>query len=142
MANFVYNSFKSEILQANINLATDSIYVALVEDTYVPSASHTGFNQVTEITTAASGYTSNGLELSGNAISINNTNLDVIFDAEDTIWNPSTITASGAVLYKRTGSDQGPLIGFIDFGSNQTSNNGSFTIQWAATGLIRLQNTA
>jgi len=60
-------------------------------------------------------------------------------DAADTTWASSTITARYAVVYASTGTaSTSPLIGYVDFGSDQSSTNGNFTITWDATGIVRV----
>jgi hypothetical protein len=62
-----------------------------------------------------------------------------VFDADDVVWTSSTITARGAVLYKDTGTPStSPLICYIDFGSNKSSNGADFTIQWSSSGILKL----
>lgn len=59
-------------------------------------------------------------------------------DADDVTWASSTITARYAVIYKDTGvATTSPLIGFVDFGQDESSSNGNFTIQWSANGILR-----
>jgi hypothetical protein len=60
------------------------------------------------------------------------------FDGADVSWASSTITARYAVIYDATpGSDATrPLIGLIDFGADQTTNNGTFQITWDALGIF------
>ena len=63
----------------------------------------------------------------------------IILDAADTTWASSTITARYAVIYDSTGtSSTSALIGYVDFGSDQASTNGNFTITWDATGIVRI----
>lgn len=60
------------------------------------------------------------------------------FDAADVSWTSSTITGRYAVIYDSTpGSDATrPLIGLVDFGADQTTNNGTFAITWDALGIF------
>jgi len=61
-------------------------------------------------------------------------------DADDTTWSSSTITARYAVIYDASPATNAtrPLIGYVDFGSDQSSSNGNFTITWDATGIVRI----
>lgn len=64
----------------------------------------------------------------------------VQFDAADPSWTSSTITARYAVIYNRTPASDAtrPLIGLFDFGSNQSTNNGTFAITFDALGIFTL----
>jgi len=58
------------------------------------------------------------------------------FDAADPSWTSSTITARYAVIYDRTPASDAtrPLLALIDFGSNQSTTNGTFAITFDALG--------
>ncbi len=59
-------------------------------------------------------------------------------DAADVTWASSTITARYAAIYKDTGSAAtSPLMGWVDFGQDESSSNGNFTIQWSPNGILR-----
>ena len=64
----------------------------------------------------------------------------IVLDADDQTWTSSTITARYAVVYDATPATNAtkPLIGYVDFGSDQSSSNGNFTITWDATGIVRI----
>lgn len=60
------------------------------------------------------------------------------WDGADVSWASSTVTARYAVLYDRTPATDAtrPLIGLFDFGSNQTTNNGTFAVTFDALGVL------
>jgi len=62
----------------------------------------------------------------------------VQFDAADVSWPSSTVTARYAVLYNRTPATDAtrPLMGLFDFGSNQTTNNGTFQVTFDVLGTL------
>ncbi len=64
----------------------------------------------------------------------------IVLDADDVTWASSTITARYAVIYNATPATDAtrPLIGYVDFGSDQSSTNGNFTITWDSTGIVRI----
>ena len=65
----------------------------------------------------------------------------LVFDATDTVWSSSSITgARYAAIYDSTpGSDATrPLLVLLDFGGDQTSSSGNFTITYDATGICYL----
>lgn len=139
MASAVYNSFKRDIMNGSIDLDTDTIKVALVSSTYTADIdAHTKLSDITN-EVSGTGYTAGGNTLASLAVTADNTDDEGVFDASDTNWASSTITARGAVIYKSTGTaSTSPLIAYIDFGSDQVSSSGNFTIQWNAEGIINL----
>lgn len=139
MADLIYNYFKTHIMDGGIDLDTDTIKVALVTSTYTPNAdTHEDFADVTnEIT--GTGYTAGGAALASKTVSIDTTDDEGVFDAADVTWTSSTLTARGAVIYKDTGTAATSLlICYLDFGSDQSSSAGDFTIQWNSEGILNL----
>jgi hypothetical protein len=50
--------------------------------------------------------------------------------------------AAFAVVYKDTGTPStSPLVGYLDFGGDQTVSSGTFTIVFDATGVFKLDAT-
>jgi hypothetical protein len=136
MASTIYNSYKTDLFNANINHASATIKCALVTATYTVSTAHDFFNDITN-EVSGTGYTAGGATLANKAVSIQSTT--AIFDADDVTWSSSTITARAAVLYKDTGTaSTSNLLVYVDFGSNLSSSAGNFTIQWNASGIINI----
>src|SRR4030095_12278647 len=52
-------------------------------------------------------------------------------------WPTSTIAARGAIIYMNAGVQ--PLLGFVDFVTDRTSENGLFRIEWPNSGVLSLQ---
>lgn len=143
MASGVYNKFKQFILDntanGRVDFDADTIKVALVTSAYTPNFdTHDFFDDVTN-EVVGTGYTAGGATLGSPTITLDTTNDRVDFDAADTSWTSSTITARGAVIYKSTGTPStSPLIAYIDFGTDQISSAGTFLIQWNASGILRV----
>ena len=140
MANIMYNSYGVKIQSGLIDLTGDTIKVALVTSSYTPDMdSHTAFSDITnEI--SGTGYTAGGATLGTITVTQDNTNDRAVFDAADTSWTSSSLTARGAVVYKDSGVDSTSwLISYKDFTSDQISSNGTFEIQWDADGIAYLQ---
>ena len=139
MANVVYNAFKKNIMNGSIDLDSDTIKVMLVTSSYTPDQDNHDYKDDVTNEVSGTGYTAGGAALSNKSVSQDNTNDKGVFDADDVTWSSSTITARGAVLYKDTGDDStSPLICYFDFGSDKSSSNGDFTIQWNADGILNL----
>lgn len=139
MADVIYNNFKKLIMNGGIDLDTDTIKVALVTSSYTPNQdTHDFFDDVTN-EVSGTGYTAGGASLANKAVTADNTDNEGVFDADDVTWSTSTITARGAVIYKSTGTaSTSALIAYIDFGSDQSSSAGNFTITWGAEGILNL----
>ena len=141
MASVVYNNFKELLLTGGVNLGNggDTIKVALVTSSYSADIdSHDMFDDVTN-EVSGTGYSAGGNTLASQAVTQDNTDDEGVFDASDTNWANSTITARGAVVYKSTGvASTSPLICYFDFGSDQISSSGNFAIVWNSEGILNL----
>lgn len=139
MPDVIFNSFKAYIMDGSIDLSADTIRVALVTSSYTADQdAHEDFADVTNEVTGT-GYTADGEALASKVVSIDDTDNEGVFDAADVTWSASTITARGAVIYKDTGTaSTSLLICYLDFGSDQSSSAGDFTIQWGSEGVLNL----
>jgi hypothetical protein len=142
MASKLYGQFLSQALNKEIDWDTDTIKVALLTNSYTPDQdAHNYFDDVsTNEVSGATGYTSGGITLSNKTNSYNSSTNVITLDADDVTWSSSTITARYAVIYDASPATNAtkPLIGYVDFGSDQSSSNGNFTITWDATGIVRI----
>ena len=83
-------------------------------------------------------YTAGGGSLANQAVSTDGTTALVDFD--DLSFTSATITARYALIYNSTDSNKAVCV--LDFGTDQTSTSGTFTIQFpsagASTAIIRV----
>lgn len=139
MADVIYNSFKTQLLNGEINFGTSSIKLMLVTSSYAPNQDTDDFQDDVTNEVEGTGYTAGGATLASGTVTQDNTDNEAVYDADDVTWGTSSLTARGAVLYKDTGvGSTSPLIAYLDFGSDQTSSSGNFTIQWNTEGIINL----
>ena len=142
MASKLYGQFLSQALNKEIDWDTDTIKVALLTNAYTPDQdAHNYFDDVsTHEVSGATGYTAGGNTLANKTNTYNSATNVIVLDADDTTWSSSTITARYAVIYDASPATNAtkPLIGYVDFGSDQASSNGNFTITWDATGIVRI----
>ena len=141
MASKLYGQFLSQALNKEIDWDTDTIKVALLSNAYTPDQdAHNYLDDVIANEVAGTGYTAGGNTLANKTNSYNSATNVITLDADDTTWSSSTITARYAVVYDATPATDAtkPLIGYVDFGSDQSSSNGNFTITWDATGIVRI----
>ncbi len=122
--SYLYTKAKEKILSGQINLASDTLKVALVSDGYVANAA------THEFLTALNGFTIGTAQALTGATVTNG-----VFDAADVAWSavPVGSTAAGVVIYKDTGNpDTSPLLVMINYitGFPLVTNGGDITVQW------------
>jgi hypothetical protein len=136
----LYTKFPAKLANKEIDWDSDTIKVALVTSSYTPAQdTHDYWDDVSANEVAnGNGYTTGGATLGSKTITQDDATNKQTFDAADTSWTASTITARYAVIYNSTpGSGAtNPLIGYVDFGSDQSSSSGTFLIQWNAAGIF------
>ena len=146
MASYIFNTWKKNQLDGTsvVDFDTDAIHVALVNSGYVANASaqdtHDFFDDVGASEVSGTGYTSGGQSIINKTITKDTANDRAVFDGDDMSWPTSTITAYGAVIYKKVGTTASvsPVIALIDFGGAQTSSSGTFAITWSSIGILTL----
>lgn len=141
MASKAYGQFLGKALNKEIDWDTDDIKVALVSSAYVPNQdTHDYFDDVAANEVSGTGYTAGGASLASKTLTYDGANNVLVLDAADVTWANSTVTARYAVIYDNTPATAAtkPLIGYVDFVSDQSSTNGNFTLQWDATGILRI----
>jgi hypothetical protein len=138
MASIIYNSALEDAVIGNIDFNTDSFKIILVTSSYAADKdAHTKRSDVTNEVTGT-GYTTGGVSTAV-TVTKDTANDRVDIDFADVSWANATITAAGAVIYKTTGSAAADnLVAFMDFGSDITSTNGTFTVD--VTSPLRIQN--
>lgn len=139
-ADVIQNSFKKFIMDGTIDLDTDTIKVALLNSSHTQDQdTYDYFNDVSANEVTGTGYTAGGATITTPSVTQNNTDNVGVFDGDDVTWASSTITARYACIYKSTGvASTSPIIAILDFGSDQSSSAGDFTIAWGANGILRL----
>ena len=110
--NFTCNVFKTGLLNADFDFATDTIKIALYTNSATLDASTTAYTTTGEV--VATGYTAGGNTLTP-TVSISNNVAFVTF--ANTSWS-GAFTARGALIYKAGANG---AICVLDFGSDKTS---------------------
>jgi hypothetical protein len=118
---------------------TNTIKIALFTDSYTPNQDTDEFYDSLSGECAATGnYATGGATLANKTLSYTAGTNTIKFDADDVTWSSSTITARYAVIYNSSPASNKPLLCYIDFGSNQSSSNGNFTITFDAAGVATI----
>lgn len=125
--------------QLAVNVDSDTFGIRLVDNTVTPNFdTHAVWSDLSSGEVSGTGYTADGNALANFAMSINSGSLD--FDADDAAWTAATITARAAVIVDDTLTND-PLFCLLDFGSDISSSNGTFTVQFAAGGFLNIDLT-
>lgn len=138
MASMIYNSCLDDEARALIDFDTDTFWVMLVTSAYAPNKdTHTRRSDVTN-EVSGTGYTADGKVVTVTVTKDTaNDRIDISLGAAS--WTVATITARGAVYYKRRGgaSSADELVAYIDFVSDVTSTGATFAL---AASTFRTQN--
>lgn len=124
-----------------VDWVTDSVKVGLTTSSYTPNQdTHVFYSDITNELTTTGGYTAGGVALGTKTSTYDATSNELRLDAADTSWTSATFTAAFAFIYVDTAGagTTDPLLGWVDFGGNQTVTSGTFTIQWDATGVLKI----
>jgi len=132
MASGIYNRFKANLMNKEVDLEADTINIALYDNSHAFTATDTDYTTSNELATTG-GYTQGGQALDNKAVTEAAT---TSWDADDEAWTSATFTAFHAVIYDVSVSND--LIASIDFGGAKTVAAGTFTIQFDASGIITL----
>ena len=132
------SSFKQQLFLGEHDLDTDTIKMALYVSAATLDASTTVYSTSNEVSSSGTNYTAGGNTLTGATVSLSGTTAFV--DFADTSWTTATFTARGALVYNSSKSNK--AIAVLDFGSDKTSTNGTFTVQMpvadATNAIIRI----
>jgi hypothetical protein len=116
-------SFKQQILQAEQNIATDTLKLALYTGLATLGPSTTIYTTSYEV--VGTGYVAGGNVLTGVTISTS-ANGVVYVDFNNSVWNPAAFTCRGALIYNASKGNKSVAV--LDFGSDKTCQT-SFTVQ-------------
>ena len=134
---FLYGGFMQSLANKEVDLDGDTFKVMLCTSSYVPDQDSHRYKSAVTNEVSGVGYTAGGATLSSTSSYDPGTNT-LTFDADDTLWSGSTITARYAVIYDATPTTDAtrPLLACVDFGEDVTSSGGDFSITWDAAGIV------
>jgi len=138
--NYMPTSFKIQLLNGLQNFSANTFKIALYTSSATLDANTTAYSTSNEVATGGN-YVAGG-----NTLSVTTTPTDggsgttAYIDFADTTWSAATITARGALIYNN--SQGNSAVAVLDFGSDKTSTDGDFTVQFPAatntTAIIRI----
>lgn len=118
---------------------SDTIKVMLTTSAYVPNQDTHEFKSDVTNEVAGAGYSAGGAALANKTLVYSGASNLTTLDADDASWAGASFTARIAVIYKSTGVDAtSNLLGYVDFGADQTVAAATLTIQWNASGIFTI----
>lgn len=139
MADTIYNKFVEHLGNADIDLGVVTLKAALISNAYTIDAADVYFDEVGGPETneiSGTGYTAGGATLG--SVAWSETGGVVTLDAANPQWTSATFTARYLAIYNDTPASNKHLICIMDFGSDQSVNNGTFEYQFHANGIIQI----
>jgi hypothetical protein len=139
VASLIYDSYFDDLNKGNIVPNTDTFKGMLVTSTYSPNkGTHTKRSDITN-EVSGTGYTAGGTSVTC-TVSLDTTNHRSDVTISGPSWANSSITARALVVYKSRGgaSSADNLVAYIDFTSDVTSTNATFSVTISSP--LRIQN--
>ena len=139
-----FNIAKGKISTKPINFGSDTFKVALTTSTQAIAATFVGtstdcrYSDLTNEVASGGGYTTGGATLG--SVTWTQATATWTFDAADTSWTSSTITAKYAICYDNTLANKDLCWFFeLDTGGSVSTTNGTLLITWNASGIFTLE---
>ena len=138
MASGMYDRFKANMMNKEVDLEADTVKVMLLDDSHSFTTTHNVIGDVSANEIAGAGYSAGGATLAGKAVT---QGTSTKWDATDVEWTSATFTAYHAVIYDDTVATD-DLVASIDFGGAKSVSAGTFKIQWHVNGIVTLATAA
>lgn len=130
-------SFRSDIIQAGQNLATDTLYMALYTGFATLGPTTTVYTTDNEVT--GDGYTAGGNVVTGVTIATDVNTNTVYVNFDNVAWPGASFTARGALIYNSSKSNKSVAV--LDFGADKTftatNNIVTMPVNSASSALLR-----
>jgi len=138
-ANVLPNSFKNELLLGTHVFGTDTLKIALYDNSITPAVGDTVYSATGELASAG-GYTQNTKTVAVAATFPKLVSNTAVVDFDDVSWTSATFTAYGCIIYNSSKTSK--LIAELWFNGAKTVSSGTFTIVFPvgddSTGTIRI----
>lgn len=136
-----YDSYWTSLNNKEINLTADAIKLMLCTSAYTPNRGTDRYKSSITNEVVGTGYTAGGTIIGSMAVAIA-TNVFTISGANAS-WPSATFTARYAPLYDSTPATDAtrPLIGYVDFGADNSPSNGTLSVTWNASGIATVTDS-
>ena len=130
----------AHLADADLDWLADTVKVSLHTATYSPNEDTDDYHDDATNEISGTGYTAGGATLGSKTVTVSAGSNEMQLDAADTAWTTATFTARYAVIYKDRGgaASADEVFGYVDFGGDEQVSSGTFTIQWDASGVLKI----
>jgi len=129
----IANTFKKQLLEGDMEFqfGGDKFKLALYTSSATLNAATTSFTTTAQVANSGT-YTSGGGALVQPNPSTSVASGVAIVDFNDLSFTGATITARGALIYNTSSATTNAAVAALDFSTDKTSTNGTFTIVFPA----------
>lgn len=138
---YMFGQALAKALNKEVSWSSDVVKVALVKDTWTPNQDTNAYwADIVANEATGTGYTAGGATLASKTLTYTAATNTNVLGAANVQWPASTITARFAVVYDDSPSTNAtkPVLGYVDFGANQSTSNTTFEIVWSASGIFAI----
>ena len=132
-------SFKQELMEGVHDFTSHTFKIALFTSSATLGAATTAYSTTNEA--SGTGYTAGGENLTVGGGTVSTSGTTAFIDFADVSWTSASITARGALIYNSSVGGN-PAVAVLDFGSDKTSTDGTFTVQFptadASNAIVRI----
>ena len=132
-------SFKQELMEGVHDFTTHTFKIALFTSSATLGAATTAYSTTNEA--SGTGYTAGGEALTVVGGTVSTSGTTAFIDFADVSWTSASITARGALIYSSSVVGN-PAVAVLDFWSDKTSTDGTFTVQFptadASNAIVRI----
>jgi hypothetical protein len=136
-----YTKGPSHLVNGDVDWDTSTnIMCALCTASYTPDQdAHEFYSSITNEVANGNGYTTKGAAIGSRSVSVDTATNETRLIGATVSWTSATFTARYAIIWRDTTvAGTSPLLGYVDFGADQSVVAGTFTITWDSTGVLKI----
>lgn len=124
---------------AALNAEAEDTKIFMITNSATPNFdTHDFYNDLSGNEVSGTGYTAGGVAMTGTEVTVSSGTL--VYDANDVSWTSSTITSARAAV-QQFAAVANEILVLVNFGADYATSNGTFTIQWNASGIFTIDLT-
>lgn len=138
-----YGLALQSLYEGRINIAVDPMMGMLVGPGYTPNQNTHKFKSIITNEITSSGYAAGGQRIQGAAAGYTPATKTLTITGSPLVWpEVSWQAARYLIIYMQpadTAPNLCPLLGYVDFQTNQSPDDEAFYVQWPASGIFQMK---